>query len=804
MVRSGGGGGSMHSSRYSADDSSQSGLSDSESTRSEPVGSTRYKKGQTTNYAKMYYPGRSGSSERLHPEHALLSGSGAPLSGSRSEQYLATGIVQDRERLPTTPTMKKRVARRGRLSNLLVGRNLMKFMWLQYEIQKRRQQLEETARLKKELLKLARARQAIAHSYDDIPRQYGPPSHADRGSVGNLNMPPRPVPRGIIRPIDDDIRMAELAERERERELERLERAYMERDDIDVIYDVLPARRGHQPPPERDRPVVGERSVAGGGVAMPYQSRSNYSSTEYLVHKQQETARRQRPDEPLYVNTAPGWMYGTDLMGVGVPESQSLSQPVLTKRIDSLPSVAPGVPSRDGKLSSSVTLPDIYSNRCDLDFRPPHPVHASLSSSSHTYVNTSISDTDGSPTSVSDVTPAMPLLDDVKDKSRKIIHNIGSGSRPVSAEFNIGDVEDLMNGMYRVESDNSVDADEPIMKHMMEGGVTILKQMERKRRPPPVEPTRYNFPVKRILVTRDPKDRSLYFPWVVPSTGNGIGMKIVGGKEISGTSETGAFVTAIYPGLIADQLHGELEVGDQVLEWNGIKLTGKTYEEVQQIITQTNGEIELVVRAQSSSVSEETNVKQVESCHSSYDNLPAYEEVVKDLRATSSSRQGVDPRLLAAQLEEIQEAASPAEQSPSSSQQGPPTPSMSSPCSTPRSDPTSTSSDKQRPSGGRHTPDRRDRDRIDRRGGSSGGSSGGTEKHHRRSTRHHRDSERERERDSERGERDRSERDFNDARDRDRGEREELFVGERQRHAHRATSRTGGARQRQTTSRQRP
>ena len=38
-------------------------------------------------------------------------------------------------------------------------------------------------------------------------------------------------------------------------------------------------------------------------------------------------------------------------------------------------------------------------------------------------------------------------------------------------------------------------------------------------------------------------------------------MKIVGGKEIPGTSETGAFVTAIYPGLIADQLHGELEVG---------------------------------------------------------------------------------------------------------------------------------------------------------------------------------------------------------------------------------------------------
>ena len=41
-----------------------------------------------------------------------------------------------------------------------------------------------------------------------------------------------------------------------------------------------------------------------------------------------------------------------------------------------------------------------------------------------------------------------------------------------------------MNGMYRVESDNSVDADEPIMKHMTEGGITILKQLERRKQTP--------------------------------------------------------------------------------------------------------------------------------------------------------------------------------------------------------------------------------------------------------------------------------------------------------------------------------
>ena len=37
-------------------------------------------------------------------------------------------------------------------------------------------------------------------------------------------------------------------------------------------------------------------------------------------------------------------------------------------------------------------------------------------------------------------------------------------------------------------------------------------------------------------------------------------------------------------------------LGDQVVEWNGIELTGKSFEEVQQIIAQPNGEIELVVR----------------------------------------------------------------------------------------------------------------------------------------------------------------------------------------------------------------
>lgn len=37
-------------------------------------------------------------------------------------------------------------------------------------------------------------------------------------------------------------------------------------------------------------------------------------------------------------------------------------------------------------------------------------------------------------------------------------------------------------------------------------------------------------------------------------------------------------------------------IGMQVLEWNGIPLTGKTYEEVQSIIIQQSGEAEICVR----------------------------------------------------------------------------------------------------------------------------------------------------------------------------------------------------------------
>ena len=45
-------------------------------------------------------------------------------------------------------------------------------------------------------------------------------------------------------------------------------------------------------------------------------------------------------------------------------------------------------------------------------------------------------------------------------------------------------------------------------------------------------------------------------------SGNTMGMRIVGGKLIpGGGGEVGAYVAAIYPGGVAEQLHGELREG---------------------------------------------------------------------------------------------------------------------------------------------------------------------------------------------------------------------------------------------------
>uniref|UniRef100_A0A4W5L3M7 PDZ domain-containing protein n=1 Tax=Hucho hucho TaxID=62062 RepID=A0A4W5L3M7_9TELE len=78
--------------------------------------------------------------------------------------------------------------------------------------------------------------------------------------------------------------------------------------------------------------------------------------------------------------------------------------------------------------------------------------------------------------------------------------------------------------------------------------------------------------------------------------GNGLGIRVVGGKEIPGSrGEIGAYIAKVTLGGVAEQT-GKVVEGMQVLEWNGVPLMGKTYEEVQCIMSQPCAEVDLCVR----------------------------------------------------------------------------------------------------------------------------------------------------------------------------------------------------------------
>ncbi|NXN63306.1 PCLO protein, partial [Himantopus himantopus] len=152
------------------------------------------------------------------------------------------------------------------------------------------------------------------------------------------------------------------------------------------------------------------------------------------------------------------------------------------------------------------------------------------------------------------------------------------------------------------------------------------------------KPLQYIFPHARLKLLRDPKDHTV--------SGNGLGIRVVGGKEIPGSSgEIGAYIAKILPGGNAEQT-GKLIEGMQVLEWNGIPLTGKTYEEVQSIIMQQSGEAEICVRLDLNMLSDSEN--------------PQHLELHEPVKAVDKAKSpGVDPKQLAAELQKVSLQQSP-------------------------------------------------------------------------------------------------------------------------------------------------
>lgn len=74
---------------------------------------------------------------------------------------------------------------------------------------------------------------------------------------------------------------------------------------------------------------------------------------------------------------------------------------------------------------------------------------------------------------------------------------------------------------------------------------------------------------------------------------SGFGVEVIGGRYYEDAlGGLGAFVTQVAN---ENLTKGEVRVGDQVVEWNGIPLQGRGADEVRQIIARTHGEPEIEV-----------------------------------------------------------------------------------------------------------------------------------------------------------------------------------------------------------------
>ncbi|KAF4079767.1 hypothetical protein AMELA_G00182040 [Ameiurus melas] len=154
----------------------------------------------------------------------------------------------------------------------------------------------------------------------------------------------------------------------------------------------------------------------------------------------------------------------------------------------------------------------------------------------------------------------------------------------------------------------------------------------------------YPFSHTRIKLQRDPKDRSVSGLCNGPA-GNGLGIRIIGGKEVPGSDgEIGAYVAKVLPGGAAEQ-SGKIVEGMQVLEWNGISLSSKTYEEVQVLVSQQCTEAELCVRLDLNMLSDS------EGSHLDLHEQPKAERPPRS--------PGVDPKQLAAELQKVSQQQAP-------------------------------------------------------------------------------------------------------------------------------------------------
>nr|CAD7394694.1 unnamed protein product [Timema cristinae] len=212
-------------------------------------------------------------------------------------------------------------------------------------------------------------------------------------------------------------------------------------------------------------------------------------------------------------------------------------------------------------------------------------------------------------------------------KTRSIANTTfyGSGTHETSTSINISGKQRYYDKMkqnalqpftYDSRSNQESSRRSPTIQHITQSKEEKQKEEQNNGAQDITQQTTSNtvHHVRRLLLKRDPNDRSV--------GGNGLGMRVIGGKEIPNSGgKLGTYVTRIYQGGVADKLR-VIKEGDRLLEWNGVSLTGKTFEEVQRVVSLSEGKIDIVVESGKPSTSLELSCTGLTSLDkSNYDKI---------------------------------------------------------------------------------------------------------------------------------------------------------------------------------------
>ena len=130
----------------------------------------------------------------------------------------------------------------------------------------------------------------------------------------------------------------------------------------------------------------------------------------------------------------------------------------------------------------------------------------------------------------------MPLLSNYPCRSRKLVENLTTANVDAITLQNLHNLPATMPVVQTAIASNLYDA-------------SNLNQ-----RLIPTQRPRYQFPIKRVFLTRESKERTAM------NNGNPFGIQLIGGQQIPGSNVLGAFVVKVLPGALIATL-GELREG---------------------------------------------------------------------------------------------------------------------------------------------------------------------------------------------------------------------------------------------------